>query len=927
MNEARSADDLVFETIQRIQDIGSAGLEEMCREHPEHAELIRRRIALLERAGLLDGIASSGQAPDMPERLGEFRLQEPLGGGGMGVVYRAIQEPLGRVVALKLIRPEQLYFGSMRARFQREAGVLAELEHPGIVPVLSYGEESGIPYFAMNLLEGRTLAQRLDTLEGRAPTKLTGSDWSPPAPSGDDSAPTRLEGPRTWHEGAISLIARVARALQYVHERGVLHRDIKPSNIMVLDDGRPVLFDFGLAASERADKLTRTGSVMGSVFYMSPEQVRGEKLDERSDVYSLGVTLYEALTLRCPFREDDVLRTRQLILGGQPKPLRALNPSLPRDVETVCLKAMDVDPTRRYASAEAFARDLENILTLRPIEASPQSTASKVRRWMQRRPAAALAILLGAILILGGPLGYALVQKQARDAIEEKNTQLETALADRGASLELTLETIDEALRWLAIDAMQDVPGMDRAREQLLERASENLVALEAIGGEDPKIGSARASLWMTRGLLLSSLGRAEESTTALERAVRIQRRLVEAHPGDLELEIELARIVGNLSRNLDSVGRIEESQQRHAEELALLQGLRVRRPGDSEVALLHGVALLERAQRLADRGEVAEASTLTGEAIATLESLDVSDRAEFDRRAHLRFLSTGYQLRGLIALSAGDLATAEAEHLRALECMAPFEGARHFELDHLRLKLLVNLGALRLRAGDIVGGREVLVQARTLGERLTAEHPRQLEVAYDLGQVLGNLSMIATGEEQIILMREVARRFEELHEQQPGHDDIGLKLGNARNLLASRIAEIEPERAAGIAEEALALHEELDRRRPDRPRIRQQLNWSRRLVASLGQGEASLERHVALLEDDLAELSDDSMRILQWIDAANRVGTRLLESGDRETWSRWGQTVARLLDDCNARGDFTAAELEAIPELIDCWADHPAFR
>ncbi len=339
---ARPPADLVFETIQRIQEIGWDGLEEMCQAHPDEADHLRRRLGLLRRAGLL------GQ----------------LGSGGMGVVYLAVQESLEREVALKLIRPEQLYFESLRERFQREAGVLAELKHPGVVRVLSYGEESGIPYFAMELLEGRTLGERLETLPGRAAGALSGSDWSrSEAVPSHDSAPTAVDLHRTWHEGALRLIAQAARALHYVHERGVLHRDIKPSNIMVLDDGHPVLFDFGLAASERSDKLTRTGSVMGSLFYMSPEQIRGEPLDARSDVYALGVSLYETLTLRCPYRSEDALTTRQLVLGGQPRPLRALNPALPRDVETVCLKAMDVEEknVQLEAALEDRGASLETI--------------------------------------------------------------------------------------------------------------------------------------------------------------------------------------------------------------------------------------------------------------------------------------------------------------------------------------------------------------------------------------------------------------------------------------------------------------------------------------------------------------------------------------------------------------------------------------
>src|SRR5262245_35743638 len=226
-----------------------AALERLLARHIDHASEIQARLAALRAVGL--GVAPSNAA--FPERLGEFRLLRRLGGGGMGVVYLAEQQSLRRQVALKLIRPEHLYFPRARERFRREVEVVARLQHPGIVPVYSVGEEVGMPYFAMEYVPGATLAAVLQELAGRDPAALSAADLAiavakaagePSSTSGDEL----FRG--TWVQCCVRLILRVTEALQHAHERGVLHRDLKPSNIMLTVAGRVMLFDFGLASTE-----------------------------------------------------------------------------------------------------------------------------------------------------------------------------------------------------------------------------------------------------------------------------------------------------------------------------------------------------------------------------------------------------------------------------------------------------------------------------------------------------------------------------------------------------------------------------------------------------------------------------------------------------------------------------------------------------
>jgi serine/threonine protein kinase/formylglycine-generating enzyme required for sulfatase activity len=416
-------EDLIATCLERLPAEGPGVVDSICAEHPSHADEIRAVIRNLSDVGLL---AEEGSAPEatFPERLGEFHLIRRIGGGGMGVVYLAEQETLGRRVALKLIRPEHLYFPGTRERFRREVDSVARLQHPGIVPVYTVGEASGVPYFAMEWIDGCTLGDVLRDLGSQAPERLTGESLhqaivacNPGDEPRDPAAHERFRG--TWTEVCFGLVRDVALALQHAHERGVIHRDVKPSNVVVTRSGRVMLLDFGLARVRGVRKMTRTGSEMGSLPYMSPEQVRGEDapLDGRADVYALGVTLYELLTLKVPYLSETSEVTRQRILEGRAEPIRARNRAVPRDAETVCLKAMERDPARRYATAADFARDLGNVLERRPIEARRPGPLLRARRWSQRHPALTALVVLGFLLVASS-VGFAWRERSFSQAIQ-----------------------------------------------------------------------------------------------------------------------------------------------------------------------------------------------------------------------------------------------------------------------------------------------------------------------------------------------------------------------------------------------------------------------------------------------------------------------------------------------------------------------------
>ena len=308
--------------------------------HPQHAEALRRFFSLLD---VIEVPADPAAAP--PGRLGEFEILREIGRGGMGVVYEARQASLNRNVALKVLPPALRSDRRLLTRFQREAEAAARLRHPNIVPVYSIGESAGAPFFAMELVEGRSLAHVI-----RARRE-----------GGSASLPTEPDAWRAWCVGVAALIAD---ALDYAHGRGILHRDIKPANILLESDGVPRLTDFGLALDMQASELTRTGEVFGSPLYMSPEQAfrRDQPVDARTDIYSLAVTLFELLTLRLPYLGTSHAELMSALSTGRTVDPRSVDPDMPEPLARVISQALRMDPHERYATAAAFGADLRAAL-------------------------------------------------------------------------------------------------------------------------------------------------------------------------------------------------------------------------------------------------------------------------------------------------------------------------------------------------------------------------------------------------------------------------------------------------------------------------------------------------------------------------------------------------------------------------------------
>ncbi len=522
---------------------------------------------------LMDG---EGPAPAAPsaERLGRFVIEQELGRGGFGIVYRAYDPRLRRVVALKVPRAEVLMTAGLRARFEQEAMAAAALDHPNIVPVYEAGVDGETCYIASAYCPGLTLAA---WLKGR----------TRPVP----------------YRAAAGLVATVAEAVEHAHRRGVLHRDLKPSNILleehadataaggdqVDDEPVPRIADFGLAkllspgpGEAAAANPTLSGVILGTPSYMAPEQADGRSgvVGPAADTYSLGVILYEALTGRPPFQADSTLETLTLLRTQDPIPPSRLRPRLPRDLETICLKCLEKDPGRRYESAAELADDLRRFLAGEPIQARPTPAWERARKWVRRRPAVAALIAvsaLAALLVIAVTLvanarlrrqkEYADARRQeAEEQTREATTQREAALAN----LRTAAQAVDQMLTRVGDERLANVPQAETVRRDLLRDALEFYEGFVRQRGDDPGLAFELARAHRRLAEIYLVLGDRSRAEQGYRRAIAVLERPALTFPDVLAHDRELARTYSDLSRSLDPArGRQEvEAALRHAQGL-----------------------------------------------------------------------------------------------------------------------------------------------------------------------------------------------------------------------------------------------------------------------------------------------------------------------------------------------------------------------
>jgi serine/threonine protein kinase len=436
---------------------------------------------------LLQSSATDRAAPSAEafpaEALGDFRILREIGRGGMGVVYEAVQRSLGRRVALKVLPFAAALDAKQLQRFKNEAQAAAHLHHPHIVPVYAVGAERGVHFYAMQLIDGQNLAALITGLRG--PEAASGSGSAPRAPALPAPQPADLPGRDTrpdvsaalstqrsaraseFFRSIARLMAQAAEGLEYAHGLGVIHRDVKPANLLLDGRGNLWITDFGLAQFHADAVLTQSGDLLGTLRYMSPEQAGGQRalIDHRTDVYSLGATLYELLTLRPIFDGADRQALMRQILHDEPPPPRTIDRAIPPELETIVLKAIGKTPVERYATARELADDLQRFLEDRPIRARRPSMVEKTTKWARRHKAVVVSAFVVLLLSVAGMVVTTLLVASAYD-----RERIKAREADE--SFRQARRAVDEFTR-LSDQELTGSPFLTGTRRRFLEAALE----------------------------------------------------------------------------------------------------------------------------------------------------------------------------------------------------------------------------------------------------------------------------------------------------------------------------------------------------------------------------------------------------------------------------------------------------------------------
>ncbi|MFO0957028.1 MAG: tetratricopeptide repeat protein [Isosphaeraceae bacterium] len=775
--------------------------------------------------------------------IGDYEVLGMLGMGGMGIVHSARQISLDRPVALKMIRQGVAIGEHELRRFRNEAMAVAQLDHPGIVPIYEVGECEGRPFFSMKRVDGGSLNQRLDPY---------------------------IREPRA----AASLMVAIAEAVHHAHVRGILHRDLKPSNILIEKDGRPIVTDFGLAKRIEGDaEQTQHGAILGTPEYMSPEQASGDpaSVTTASDVYGLGAVLYATLVGKAPFRESTILETLEAVRSRTPVPPRKRNPGVPRDLETICLKCLEKKPKLRYPTAQALADDLRNWLEGRPISARPAGRAERLAMWCRRNPAVAGLAAALAVAVVGGSAGIVsngLEVRRQRDLLvvsdREREEQLRISLAIN--------DLVTNGLLNFAYPTNRDLTVVE-----LLDRIAPTIE--ETYRGQPELEGPVRQVI----GDAYRAQRRFDRAEEHLSRAVELS-RLLPAHD-----ELQRIHAFHKMASLKNDQGRLAE-----AEAMARASYLGYRRIlKETDTRTIYSANLMasilkargepERAEALLRPysapgrkalGDFHQATILTDSNLAALEiELNRLDAAEVRVRDVLVRLGRVLPVPGALIAQArsnlggvlyrtGRLAEAEAEYEAALDWASRILGEGQPFLAQARN----NLGAVLLAGGRIDAAVQLLEEG---GEPPGPDSPESIELKNTLAVALVQRGDSAQAEP---LFRRVIAWNRERH---PGRPELGRSLLNyAASLAEQRLWDD----AIATASEALSIFERSTAR--DEARIaecRSLLGWTLLETGRLDEAGPLLER---ALEQRTSDPSASAWKLAL---TRSRYGGILAGQGKRE--------------------------------------------
>jgi serine/threonine protein kinase/Tfp pilus assembly protein PilF len=786
---------LLDEYLSQLEQGVPADPQRMLDENPDLVEALQLYLdSLTDLQGMSAGFQNSGVSDDVAKeeaasdgaagetqpherRLGDYMLGCEVGRGGMGVVYEARQISLGRRVALKVLPFAAVLDSRQIARFKNEAQAAAQIHHPNIVPVFAIGAERGVHYYAMQFSDGLPLDRAIRDLRRQARLAVEEAEEVPGENSVDraldeicsttcrsfltDSARNR----KRYYETVIRLGVDAAEALHAAHEYGVVHRDIKPSNLMVDQQGKIWITDFGLARCQNNKSLTQSGDVIGTFRYMSPEQACGKAtlVDHRTDIYSLAATLYELLTLE-PIVSAE-LDPRRTADAPEPTALRRVRADIPCHLETVILKALSRNRDDRYATAQEFADDLRRIITGKPVLAQPLSVWEKVQRWSNKHQrAVTLASFLSLLLGCGLAVSSLLISR------EKARAEQNAARAEK--HLERAIDAVDRFGSQLA-ERLATIPGAAEVRHEVLQETLEYFREFARDAAHDSSLQDDIALTYSKIGVLSDEIGSSQEALQAHAEGLALARGLAAKHPANQEYQQRLAVVLNNFGLSLMRAGKTTEALRCYEEALTLQVALHARQQPDVllDLASTHSNLGLLRAKT----NDTAAAETSFREAIRLYDEhlRDHSNDLNALRKLAAAYNNLGSTLLDTQPKRAAEYYVAARKQQEAATQLRPRDPRLQSEL----ALTLNNIGSAHTRAGQLAESIQAYEQAIAIQTQLSNQSPAQWSYRHGLAVSYNNVGLAQTRQKLLASAEQSFARSQQFHEELIAHSPENLEL------------------------------------------------------------------------------------------------------------------------------------------------------